>query len=83
MKLAKDQTNAPLIIISKIAKNLAHFNQLTYFDFTPVDVANVNTPRLILNFFPRETQRLFLDDRDSYELIEFSSFSEDFRIKWI
>ena len=30
----------------------AQLNQLTLFDFTPVDAANVNnTPRKILNFF--------------------------------
>ena len=63
-----------------MGKNL--LNQLTYFDFTPVDVANVNnTPRQILIFFPRSTQRFFLDNRDSYKLNEFSSISEEFRIK--
>ena len=56
--------------------SLKFFNQLTYFHFTPVDIANVkNTPRQTLNLIRAKLCALFLDYRDSHNLIEYFSFS--------
>ena len=46
---------------------------MTFFDFTPVDIANVkNTPRQTPNLIRAKLCALFLDDRDINNLIECS-----------